>query len=71
MSELVKQYISSYGVKMRGSTLRFQAQYLRLIHIPRFSDVDENVRRELRCSFELGDRKRANSAARRAYGLEA
>lgn len=71
MSELVKQYINSYGVKMRGSTLRFQAQYLRLIHIPRFSDVDENVRRELRRSFELGDRERANSAARRAYGLEA
>lgn len=71
MSGLIEQYVGAYGVKMRGATLRFQAQYLRLIHIPYSSCVGEDVKEELRKSFELGDRERANWASARAYGLEA
>lgn len=69
MSDLVEGYVDAFGVKMRGSTLRFQAQYLRMVHIPRAADVDEATRRELVKAFVTGSRERANHASRRAYGL--
>ena len=70
MSDLVEGYVDAFGVKMRGSTLRFQAQYLRMVHIPRADDVDEDTKIELAEAFDAGDRDRANIASRRAYGLE-
>ena len=70
MSDLVEGYVDAFGVKMRGSTLRFQAQYLRMVHIPRADDVDEQTKRELAEAFATGSRDLANEASRRAYGLE-
>lgn len=70
MSGLVEGYVDAFGVKMRGSTLRFQAQYLRKVHIPYADEVDEDTKRELAEAFMAGNRERANSASRRAYGLE-
>ncbi len=70
MSDIVASYVDAYGVKMRGKTLRFQAQYLRLVHIPRFSQVTEKVRSELSEAFSQGDREAANRASFAAYGLE-
>ncbi len=71
MSDLVESYVDAFGVKMRGSTLRFQAQYLRMIHIPHASEVDGGTMDELATAFDEGDREKANRASRRAYGLEA
>lgn len=70
MSDLVEGYVDAFGVKMRGSTLRFQAQYLRKVHIPRADEVDDDTKRELAEAFVAGDRTRANIASRRAYRLE-
>lgn len=70
MSDLVEGYVDAFGVKMRGSTLRFQAQYLRMVHIPRADEVDEETKRELAEAFVAGSRERANRASRKAYGLE-
>ena len=70
MSDLVEGYVDAFGVKMRGSTLRFQAQYLRMVHIPRAAAVDEDTKRELAEAFVAGNRERANRASRKAYGLE-
>lgn len=70
MSDLVEGYVDAFGVKMRGSTLRFQAQYLRMVHIPRADDVDEETKYELAEAFAAGSRERANRASRKAYGLE-
>lgn len=70
MSDLVEGYVDAYGVKMRGSTLRFQAQYLRMVHIPRANDVEEETKRELAEAFVTGSRHLANQASRKAYGLE-
>lgn len=70
MSDLVEGYVDAFGVKMRGSTLRFQAQYLRMVHIPYANEVDEETKRELTEAFIEGNRERANRASRRAYGLE-
>ena len=35
LSRIAEAFITAYGVKMRGGTLRFQAQYLRKIAVPR------------------------------------
>lgn len=69
MSDLVEGYVDAFGVKMRGSTLRFQAQYLRMVHIPRADEVDDETKSELAEAFITGSRERANRASRRAYGL--
>src|SRR5699024_6290836 len=34
LSRVAEAFIDAYGVKMRGGTLRFQAQYLRKIRVP-------------------------------------
>lgn len=47
MSGIARLFVLVYSVKMRGGYLRFQAQYLRRIRIPRWSDVPDHVRREL------------------------
>lgn len=70
MSETAEAFIDALGVKMRGGTLRFQAQYLRLIHVPRYEDLTEDVKAELRNAFERDDRMAATRAARLAYGLQ-
>jgi hypothetical protein len=69
MSDLVEGYVDAFGVKMRGSTLRFQAQYLRMVHIPHANEVDEETKHELAEAFATGNREQANRASRRAYGL--
>lgn len=70
MSDLVEGYVDAFGVKMRGSTLRFQAQYLRKVHIPRADEVDEETKSELAEAFVTGSRELANRASRKAYRLE-
>lgn len=69
MSDIATSFVDALGVKMRGGTLRFQAQYLRLIHVPEPSSVPDEVQRDLAEAFESGDREAASAAARKAYGL--
>lgn len=71
MSDIVASYVDAYGVKMRGKTLRFQAQYLRLVHIPRYDQITEITKKSLSDAFSSGDREAANRASLAAYGLEA
>ncbi|NYB74525.1 Eco57I restriction-modification methylase domain-containing protein [Sedimentibacter hydroxybenzoicus DSM 7310] len=47
LSNITKLFINKYSIKMRGEYLRFQAQYLRRIRIPRWENVSEKVRVEL------------------------
>ena len=44
MSTIISLAISSYSTQMRGGYLRFQAQYLRRIHLPHWQEVPETVR---------------------------
>lgn len=69
MSDIATAFIDALGVKMRGKTLRFQAQYLRLIHVPKASSVPSQVKESLASAFDSGDREAADIAAREAYGL--
>ena len=69
LSRVAEAFVSAYGVKMRGGTLRFQAQYLRKIAIPNPDQISSTVADRLRAAFRTGDREAATRAAEEAYGL--
>lgn len=69
MSAVAEAFITAYAVRMRGGTLRFQAQYLRRIRVPEPDDIQDSDRRALAEAFEARDRDAATAAALRVYGL--
>jgi len=69
LSALTKLFISTYSTKMRGGFLRFQAQYLRRIRIPYWSDVSEELRNELYSAAINRDIEACNNAVFRLYNL--
>ncbi len=71
ISDIAESFVDAMGVKMRGGTKRFQAQYLRLIHVPKPDEIPEDTADELKSAFENNDRAAASRAALVAYGLEA
>ncbi|MDR3282476.1 MAG: Eco57I restriction-modification methylase domain-containing protein [Candidatus Methanoplasma sp.] len=71
MSEQTESVLDAVGVKMRGRTMRFQAQYLRMLRVPFQSDMDESVRNDLKEAFCNRDRVLATKAAAEAYGAGA
>ena len=44
---IARLFVSVYSIKMRGGYLRFQAQYLRRIRLPRWKNVPEEVKKAL------------------------
>lgn len=44
---IARLFVSVYSTRMRGGYLRFQAQYLRRIRIPRWQDVPDQTKRVL------------------------
>lgn len=69
LSRIAEAFIAAYGVKMRGGTLRFQAQYLRKIRVPSPETIPSPVAEQLRAAFREYDRDAATRAAEAAYGL--
>lgn len=69
MSDVAESFVDLYGVHMRGHTLRFEAQYLRLMHVPHYDGIDGKTKKALAGAFKAGDRAAASRAARIAYGL--
>lgn len=69
LSRVAEAFIAAYGVKMRGGTLRFQAQYLRKIRVPSPEMIAADVAARLRDAFREYDRDAATRAAEVAYGL--
>lgn len=47
LAGIARLFVRAYSTKMRGGCLRFQAQYLRRIRLPRWSDVPQKVREQL------------------------
>jgi hypothetical protein len=71
MSGIARLFVSIYSTKMRGGYLRFQAQYLRRIRIPRWKDVPVSLKRELIAAAERKDSAACNRAVFALYGLNA
>ena len=71
LSRIGQFFVESYGVRMRGGYLRFQAQYLRRIRIPAPQSVSTLQRNELREAFQRRDRAHATYTALGLYGISA
>lgn len=69
LSAVTRLFIATYSTKMRGGFLRFQAQYLRRIRIPPWTDVPEPLRRELAEAAIKRDVQACNRAVFKLYGL--
>lgn len=54
-SGIAKLFVSVYSTQMRGGYLRFQAQYLRRIRLPRWEDVPIVLRKALVAAAETQD----------------
>lgn len=70
LSDVSNAFVEAYAVKMRGGTLRFQAQYLRRIRVPHLSDVSQDDLDALGLAFDNRDRHAATEVALRLYGLQ-
>jgi adenine-specific DNA-methyltransferase len=69
MSAVGQFFVESYGVRMRGGYLRFQAQYLRRIRVPNPKDLAKVHSAALREAFRNRDRPGATRVARAIYGI--
>ncbi len=70
LSRVAQAFIEAYCVRMRGGTLRFQAQYLKRIRVPRPGSLDESTREALRAAFRNRDVHAATDAAAEAYAID-
>ena len=69
LSAVTRLFVATYSTKMRGGFLRFQAQYLRRIRIPRWEDVPEPLRVELAEAAIKRDVQACNWTVFKLYGL--
>jgi 16S rRNA G966 N2-methylase RsmD len=69
-STIARLFVATYCVKMANGFLRFQAQYLRRIRLPRWSEVSEDKRAALRAAVAALDQDAIDEAACAVYGLE-
>jgi len=69
LSRVAQLFIEAYCVRMRGGTLRFQAQYLRRIRVPDPDLLPERIHDQLRQAFRDRDRDAATAAAISAYEI--
>ena len=71
LSGIAKLFVAAYTTRMRGGYLRFQAQYLRRIRLPRWSEVSGATREALVAAARAGDERACNEVAYGLYGLSA
>lgn len=69
LSKLTRLFIATYSTKMRGGFLRFQAQYLRRIRLPRWQSVPQALRARLAEAAEALDLRACDEAVSELYGL--
>ena len=69
LSAVSRLFVATYSTKMRGGFLRFQAQYLRRIRVPRWSDVPDCLRSELSSAAINLDVNACNEAVYKLYKL--
>lgn len=70
LSRVGQFFIECYAVRMHGGFLRFQAQYLRRIRVPKIESLSMEVAQALLEAFESRDVDKATEAALTAYDLD-
>jgi hypothetical protein len=68
-SGIAKLFVSLYSTQMRGGYLRFQAQYLRRIRLPRWKDVPVAISKALIKAAHKGDIEECNQSTFNLYRL--
>ena len=69
ISNITTLFISEYSTKMQGGCLRFQAQHLRKLRLPLWTDVDESMKKQLIIAGNEADIQTCNILASRLYSL--
>ena len=69
LSGVAGLFVSIYSTRMRSGYLRFQAQYLRRIRLPRWQNVSDEIKRVLIDSAEKKDAAACREATFELYGL--
>lgn len=69
LSNLTRLFMTTYSTKMRGGFLRFQAQYLRRIRIPKWEGVPSSLRAKLIQAADAFDLPACDEAVSELYGL--
>jgi hypothetical protein len=69
LSDVAQFFVECYGVRMRGGYLRFQAQYLRRIRLPRPMDISPARAEALQHAFRERDRQLGTEIALELYGI--
>jgi hypothetical protein len=70
LSRVATAFIEAFCVRMRGGTLRFQAQYLRRIRVPAIAEINDQDAVALSTYFDRRDVDAATEIALRLYGLD-
>lgn len=70
LSRVAEAFVAAYAVRMRGGTLRFQAQFLRRIRVPAPDTIPTTAAEELRQAFADRDVEAATAVAARLYGVD-
>jgi adenine-specific DNA-methyltransferase len=70
LSQVGQFFIECYAVRMQGGFLRFQAQYLRRIRVPRPGDIEPDQAQALAEAFNNRDLEAATQAAVDVYGID-
>ncbi len=69
-SSVAVMFVAAYCTRMAGGFLRFQAQYLRRIRVPRWQDVPRSLRSQLVDLAEERDTTRVDAVVFDLYGLK-
>lgn len=69
LSSVTRLFIATYSTKMHGGFLRFQAQYLRRLRLPHWSDVPQATKTALISAANTRDLAACNAATFKLYGL--
>lgn len=69
LSSVARQFVQAYSTAMRGGFLRFQAQYLRRIRLPRWVEVSKSMRLRLVNAAKSLDQAACDDAVAELYGL--
>ena len=62
-------FISAYSTRMRGDYLRYQAQHLRRIRLPKWSEISSDSRNRLIAAAEDGNIDQCEDLIFGLYGL--
>lgn len=68
-SGIARLFVGVYSTQMRGGCLRYQAQYLRRIRLPKWNDVPKDIQDKLKEAARRGDTEECNRVTFDLYGL--